>query len=586
MVHPEPGYRTFETSVFLVGAVSVGNGLKMEVNQGEPFSVDATASGYFSQQIDLIDGENMLLLQEVDQGDHVLETLSLEIIRERPKAVLSKKILDVELESVTLQGTVIVQPGEEITMGFQATPGAQVSVQVPGFSDVPAAFQEQQHLAFIDNRRTIFAQLHQTTHRIPGKGYYQGSFTVPSLMAELMPTNLTVPVTALVSDGEEAQSIDLPATITVWEGARKATLTATNPDGRIVCRTGPGDHFARLTPQCNGVPVWVDGLQHGYYRLRFSQNRIVWVEKKSVCFTSFEPQSNPLPVSTAVLPLIEVQTDSANKSTLRLPLNHPVPLEIQVAEQTLTLTLFDTVSGCDFIREAMGASPICHVGWQQTDPTTVELTVDLQDASAGYDYGFDDSGFWLQVKTLSANPMDTVILLDPGHGGEETGTKGPSGLPEKDLNLTVAMLFQEALQAAGFANVHLTRTDDSEVSLFDRQATAQKTEADLILSLHHNALPDGRDPQAVQGASCYYYHSFSKPLARKLQQALVTDAGCPDYGLFYDSLFLPRIHMGVSVLIELGFFTHPDEFERLCDPAFQKQAVSALVVGLKRYLSI
>ncbi len=81
------------------------------------------------------------------------------------------------------------------------------------------------------------------------------------------------------------------------------------------------------------------------------------------------------------------------------------------------------------------------------------------------------------------------ITIDAGHGGSDEGAIGRSGILEKDITLDIAMRLNERLKRSGFDHIHLTRKDDSEVSLQDRVAAARKAKADLFISIHVNWLP-------------------------------------------------------------------------------------------------
>lgn len=226
------------------------------------------------------------------------------------------------------------------------------------------------------------------------------------------------------------------------------------------------------------------------------------------------------------------------------------------------------------------------IHWRQVAENTLELWIDLHQSIAGYDYAWRDGAWYFTVQALPSTISDIRILIDPGHGGSEWGSTGLNGLPEKKLNLAVSRLLKTALIEAGF-QVDLTRDADVPLSLPERGEAVLREKPHMVLSLHHNALPDGRDPLKAQGACTFYYHPFSKPLAENLLTWL-TEAHAefetiPSYGLFYDSLYMTRIHQALAVLIEVGFFTHPDEFERLIQPEFQQQVAQRLTNALVNY---
>jgi N-acetylmuramoyl-L-alanine amidase len=94
-----------------------------------------------------------------------------------------------------------------------------------------------------------------------------------------------------------------------------------------------------------------------------------------------------------------------------------------------------------------------------------------------------------------------LVVLDPGHGGIDTGTKGPSGEEEKDIVLNFAQRLRERLEKSGKFRVLMTRTDDTFVALADRVRIAREAGATLFVSIHADSLPHGEGD--AQGASIY-----------------------------------------------------------------------------------
>jgi N-acetylmuramoyl-L-alanine amidase len=96
------------------------------------------------------------------------------------------------------------------------------------------------------------------------------------------------------------------------------------------------------------------------------------------------------------------------------------------------------------------------------------------------------SAFFLDLNASAEDPID-VIVIDPGHGGEDGGAFGPGGLAEKDITLSVALKLRDVLAERLGCAVLMTRSTDTFVSLEDRTAFANNNEADLFISIHVNA---------------------------------------------------------------------------------------------------
>ena len=105
----------------------------------------------------------------------------------------------------------------------------------------------------------------------------------------------------------------------------------------------------------------------------------------------------------------------------------------------------------------------------------------------------------LPLLSSSRSVLQTIVI-DPGHGGSDTGVRGPGGLEEKQITLQVARRLRALIEMRLGVRVILTRDDDTPIGLDDRAAAANNSKADLFLSLHLNASP----VTAVSGAEVFY----------------------------------------------------------------------------------
>jgi N-acetylmuramoyl-L-alanine amidase len=178
-----------------------------------------------------------------------------------------------------------------------------------------------------------------------------------------------------------------------------------------------------------------------------------------------------------------------------------------------------------------------------------------------------------------------VVLIDPGHGGTDTGYVSPSGLAEKDFSLALGLRFAELLRAEG-CRVRLTRERDDTLPLYARAEAAGAAGADCFISLHGN-----QDRSvAARGAACYYFqrgHYFSEHgrlLAGHLAARLEATGGCSlgEFGRNYGVL---RETRAIAVLVEPLFLSNPDEERLARRPSHIEAVARALVGGLTDYLA-
>ncbi|HEX4239527.1 MAG TPA: N-acetylmuramoyl-L-alanine amidase [Xanthobacteraceae bacterium] len=117
----------------------------------------------------------------------------------------------------------------------------------------------------------------------------------------------------------------------------------------------------------------------------------------------------------------------------------------------------------------------------------------------------------------SSGDARPLIVLDPGHGGIDTGTKGPNGQMEKDIVLDFAKRLREKIETAGKYRVLLTRSDDTFVPLAERVRFAREAGAALFISIHADSLP--RREGDTQGATVYTLsETATDPAAARLAE--------------------------------------------------------------------
>jgi N-acetylmuramoyl-L-alanine amidase len=177
------------------------------------------------------------------------------------------------------------------------------------------------------------------------------------------------------------------------------------------------------------------------------------------------------------------------------------------------------------------------------------------------------------------------ICVDPGHGGKETGAIGCSGIKEASINLGIGLKVERMLREMG-AEVIMTRRNDIDVSLQDRVNTAVAARADLLLSIHGNSLPDGRNPWTEHGTSSYYYHPQSRGYANDVRAATVQTLGFPDYNTRWQNLALCRPTQMPACLVEVGFVINPDEYATMISTDGQEHAARGITNGVLNFLKV
>lgn len=171
-----------------------------------------------------------------------------------------------------------------------------------------------------------------------------------------------------------------------------------------------------------------------------------------------------------------------------------------------------------------------------------------------------------------------TIVIDPGHGGMDTGATGAGGTLEKELTLRTAKLLSDKLKAAG-ANVLLTRSNDSFLPLPSRVRMASVHQSDAFISLHYDSNLD----RSVRGTTGYYYHSYQKKLAEYVYHSTNAETRLKSRGVRSGDYHVVRENNRQAVLMELGYLSNSAEEMTLTSGQFQENAATGLYNGLARY---
>jgi N-acetylmuramoyl-L-alanine amidase len=231
-----------------------------------------------------------------------------------------------------------------------------------------------------------------------------------------------------------------------------------------------------------------------------------------------------------------------------------------------------------------------------------------------------------QLAAPSSTSGRPVVVLDPGHGGIDNGTRGATGVLEKEVTLAFANVLRDKLEKTGLYDVFLTRTDDSFVSLADRVTFAQSHHAGLFVSIHANSFPS----PAVHGTTIYTVSEkasdkMAEDLAKSENQSDVlagldmtnadsdqvkdiladlTRRETRNFGTVFarnlvqelkvsNRMFkVPHQEAGFrvleapdipSALIELGFMTNPDDEKLLLSDDWRQKTADLMVTAIAGY---
>ncbi len=200
------------------------------------------------------------------------------------------------------------------------------------------------------------------------------------------------------------------------------------------------------------------------------------------------------------------------------------------------------------------------------------------------------------AEALAIESEKNLIIIDAGHGGEDSGAIGSNGVYEKDLNLEIANSLGEELKKEGFAVLY-TRTTDKLLYSEDENIKGLRKISDLknrckiaaehpnaiFVSIHMNSYGNSK----YSGLQVYYSENDknSYTLATKIQST-VKETVQPENNRVIKNgkgIYVLENNQNVCVLIECGFITNPDECKNLSEKEYQKRLCSAIVCGIIDY---
>lgn len=556
IVYPRTNYQTTARKIFFIGTAPATG--QVFIN-GKP--ITRSKLGHFAPTFPLQLGDNLFTIRHQEQEIQIKVT-RVSTQPEIPQGLAFAK------DSLTPAADIAKLPGELICFSAIAASGANVSVKLA--HQTVSLLPQPQTAQLPANSAALTGQNQPSIQSSVGK--YAGCTTVSSAADLGYPQfQLTLNGKTITQPGAGKISILSPTELEVVE------VTADSG----VARTGPNTDYSRLTPLPKGTRSVITGKEGEWLRLDYG----AWINSK-------ETRTLPgaIPPRTIIRSVGYRQRSGGTEMVF--PLQVPVPVSVQQSNRTFTLTLYNTTAQTDIIR--LDDDPfISRLDWQQLPPNPggqggVQYIFHLkQDQQWGYKLRYDGTSLVLALR----HPPDITnlkkqkllsgikILLDPGHGGKESGASGPTGYLEKDVNLAVSKLVRDELVKRG-AKVVMTREDDTDVSLVERVAVIDKEEPAISVSIHYNSLPDEGDAENTKGIGAFWYHPQAHSLAVFMHNYIVKKLGRPSYGVFWDNLALTRPASAPSVLLEFGFMSNPNEFEWVTNPQEQKKLAKVIADGI------
>ncbi len=554
LVYPPNNHQTTADKIFLIGTASPQENVTINGQK-----IQRSNQGHFAPSFPLKIGVNQFVLR------HNNKTINVTVTRNSASPKIPQGVAFAE-NSLTPNQSISVLPNTLVCFGAIAAPNAQVSVSI---ANQIITLLPQKELIKLPANSAILTDSNEPI--VNSITQYQGCKNFSNI------GNLGSPIFQLKSNNKIISQKG-QGTINILNPEQLKIVEITVDAG--VARTGPSTNYSRLTPLPKGTIVSVIGQEGDWLQLDYG----AWIKQKE---TKIVPN---LSSANALIRSVKFQKNT-EETQIIFPLTLPVPVSINQTNNKITLTLHNTTAQTDTIR--LEYEPLIKsFSWQQVNPNKIEYYFDLtSEQQWGYDLKYEGTNLIFTLRhTPKIDPQnnqslkDIKILLDPGHGGKELGARGPTGYPEKSVNLVVSKLLKQELLKRG-ATVYMTRETDKDVSLQERVKMINNIKPAIALSIHYNALPDNGDAINTAGIGTFWYHPQAEDLSKFLHSYLVEKANRPSYGVFWNNLALTRPHTTPSVLLELGFMINPTEFEWVTNGQQQQNLATILADGITQWFT-
>jgi len=476
-----------------------------------------------------------------------------------------------------------VQRGERVTVRFRGAPGGRARIVFPDGSSAPLV-----------ETRTVERDEGFLQDRSATREYtqYAGSFAA---MAPLLSRDRQVGVPTLAETGRAGTAtielvhgvdtvrapLELSLAVLSPGETRTAIAASDRPDSLTVATAIPGSGTPYHWTFPNGTRFTLTGEREGAYRVRLTEDQSVWVDARSVrLLPAGAPEARGTIGAVRVVP-------QAEWVDLRLAMTERLPARVLLEGSFLTVEVFGGESRTNWLYYGTEDPFVRRATWEQGRDDLYYVRMELASPAWGWRTFYDRDGtLVVRVRRPPAidarRPLAGIhVAVDAGH--PPGGAIGPTRLTEAEANLAISKHLVRMLRDAG-ARVTETRPDSAAVALGARPAMAEQAGAQILVSVHNNAFPDGVNPFTNSGTTAFYNAPQSLDLARHMQREILRELGLRDLGIARADLALVRPTWMPSTLTESMFLMVPRQEAALRNPQVHERIARAHFRAVEAFL--
>lgn len=528
-------------------------GTKLRINQK---TTRVYPSGAFVDRVRLVPGLNKIYFSAQNGNTISLDTLL--VFRTNPLIESPEKPTAIDTQLVKPVYDLWLMTGDHLEVRFKGSPGGRAQFHIDGLTE---------QLPMVELQPSEAGGM---------KGIYAGVVKIQiSESKDLVPIKYELRGV----DGHKVQALSQGRVGVL--SSQVPLVAVTIEDAFLWNAPEAGAILASIPP---GVRLHITGKLGGRYRIRLSEGNTGYASEQSLKLC---PAGTPLPIGTISMPGLSSTRDWA-RLTMDVSTAYPYIVQQKLNPAEIILTIYGAHLNGQWTAYPLNEELINLITWSEPEENVFQLSVSLNTKQQwGYRVRYENKQLHLEIRKppfiRPENPFkDVIIALDPGHGGEELGAVGPTGLQEKNVNLTYSKFLASMLDSVG-ARVVLIRDQDSTMTLPQRIEIARKANAQIFLWLHNNSVGISSDAAAVSGTSTYFTIPQNQALAWKVYPRLL-ELGLNPFGRIYATYFITRQTDMLILLVEGAFVSNPEDEMRLMQDEFLYKLARAVFSGLKDFL--
>lgn len=329
-----------------------------------------------------------------------------------------------------------------------------------------------------------------------------------------------------------------------------------------------------------GVLLHVVGLNRQYYKVALSSTQHAFIPIEYLSLLS----KGSFPVQSLTEACRIWGHSGFDFVSLGLQMKLPYSSTLQANPGLIRVKIYGATDNTNWISRLDSVREVRSVELHQVQDGVCELDISLKHPQPwGYSINYQANNLVVQIKR-PPKPLsikNLTIVVDPGHGGSNKGTRGPTGVYEKSLTLLISNDLKSDLTHLG-AHVILTRTKDTSLDMIQRRELIQHLNPDLLVSVHLNA---SSDPIHIQGTSTYYRYPGFQSLAYCILHRMI-HLGLGNFGEVGDFNFaLNGLTICPNVLVETAFLSNPSDEMKVLNSRFRQKIADAICAGIQDFIS-